>query len=153
MTVTVEPMRWWHVDAVHGLESALFPSDAWSREQFWSELAQATRSYVVAMDHGAVVGYAGVFCLPPDADIQTVGVDAGRQGRGIARLMLESLLADVDAAGATHTMLEVRAGNDAALALYGRLGFAEISRRPRYYSDGVDAVIMRRTRPSGAGAA
>jgi len=153
MSITVQPLRWWHIDAVHDLEASLFPADAWSREQFWSELAQPTRSYVVAMDGDVVAGYAGVFCLPPDADIQTVGVDAERQGRGIARRMLDTLLADVDAAGATHTMLEVRAGNDAALALYHRLGFVEISRRPRYYSDGVDAIIMRRSRPEGVGAA
>lgn len=153
MSVALQPMRWWHVEAVHTLETSLFPADAWSREQFWSELAQPTRSYVVAMDDGAVVGYAGTFCLTPDADIQTVGVAAEHQGRGIARQMLDSLLAHVDSAGATHTMLEVRAGNDAALALYHRLGFVEISRRPRYYSDGADAIIMRRARPEGVGAA
>lgn len=153
MSISVEPMRWWHVEAVHALEVALFPSDAWSIEQFWSELAQPTRSYVVALEDEAVVGYAGTFCLPPDADIQTVGVDPTRQGRGVARLMLDVLLADVDAMGATHTMLEVRDGNAPALALYGRLGFSEISRRPRYYADGVDAVIMRRARPEDAGAA
>lgn len=153
MSVSVEPMRWWHVEAVHALEAVLFPADAWSVEQFWSELAQPTRSYVVALEGEAVVGYAGVFCLPPDADIQTVGVDPSQQGRGVARQMLDVLLADIDAEGATHTMLEVRDGNAAALALYGRLGFTEISRRPRYYADGVDAVIMRRARPEGAGAA
>lgn len=153
MSISVEPMRWWHVEAVHAWEAVLFPSDAWSIEQFWSELAQPTRSYVVALEDEAVVGYAGTFCLPPDADIQTVGVDPTRQGRGVARLMLDVLLADVDGKGATHTMLEVRDGNAAALALYGRLGFTEISRRPRYYADGVDAIIMRRARPEGVGAA
>lgn len=153
MSIGVEPMRWWHVDQVQALEAELFPSDAWSVEQFWSELAQPTRAYVVATDGEDVVGYAGVFCLPPDADIQTVGVDARAQGRGVARRMLEQLLAGVDAQGATHTLLEVRAGNDPAIALYDRLGFVEISRRPRYYADGVDAIVMRRPRPSGVGVA
>lgn len=149
MSLVIEPMRWWHVDQVHALEAELFPSDAWSVEQFWSELAQPSRAYVVAMDGDEVLGYAGVFCLPPDADIQTVGVAVRAQGRGIARRMLDDLLGGVDAKGATHTLLEVRAGNDAAIALYHRLGFVEISRRPRYYADGVDAIVMRRSRPSG----
>lgn len=144
-------MRWWHVDDVHALEQQLFVADAWSLEQFWSELAQPSRRYVVACDDARVIGYAGTSCLPPDADIQTVAVADDQRGQGVARAMLEHLLADVDARGATHTMLEVREGNDAAIALYARLGFVEISRRPRYYADGADAVIMRRPRPAGGG--
>ena len=67
----VELMRWWHLDDVHALERDLFATDAWSLEQFWSELAQPSRRYVVALVDGRVVGYAGTSCLPPDADIQT----------------------------------------------------------------------------------
>lgn len=145
--ITVEPMRWWHIPRVHELELQLFPHDAWSVEQFWSELSQPTRRYVVALEGDRVIGYAGTFCLPPDADIQTVGVDPSSQGRGVARRMLDELLAAIDAEGATHTMLEVRDDNAAALTLYEHLGFVPISRRPRYYSDGVDAIIMRRPRP------
>jgi ribosomal-protein-alanine N-acetyltransferase len=147
MTVTVEPMRWWHVPAVHDLEAGLFPDDAWSVEQFWHELAQPTRRYLVARDGASIVGYAGLFVLAPDADIQTVAVSPDQQGRGIARQLLEGLLVPAEAAGVTHTMLEVRAGNDSALALYSRLGFERLSVRSRYYPDGTDAIIMRRARP------
>ena len=49
------------------------------------------------------------------------------------------------AAGAQHLLLEVRADNAAALALYGAAGFAQISRRRRYYQpDDVDALILRK---------
>jgi [ribosomal protein S18]-alanine N-acetyltransferase len=45
--------------------------------------------------------------------------------------------------------LEVEEGNTAALALYARQGFTEVSRRAAYYrkSDGsaANAIIMRRT--------
>jgi ribosomal protein S18 acetylase RimI-like enzyme len=43
--------------------------------------------------------------------------------------------------------LEVRADNAGALALYHAHGFLEAGRRPRYYADGADAVLM--TRPPG----
>jgi len=43
-------------------------------------------------------------------------------------------------------MLEVRADNAAAIALYERLRFRAISTRPRYYPDGTDALVMRRAR-------
>jgi ribosomal-protein-alanine N-acetyltransferase len=38
--------------------------------------------------------------------------------------------------------LEVRPSNTAALGLYGKFGFHIEGRRPRYYSDGEDALIM-----------
>jgi ribosomal-protein-alanine N-acetyltransferase len=137
-------MRWWHVEEVAGIERDLFPDDAWSMEQFWQELAQPTRHYVVASDGGQVVGYAGAFVLPPDSDVQTIAVRADRQGSGVASALLANLVDEARAAGCTHLMLEVRADNAPALALYARFGFAQISLRPRYYPDGGDALILRR---------
>lgn len=150
--MTIERMRWWDIDAVHAVETAVFPDDAWSREQFWQELAQPTRHYVVARAEGEVEGYAGVLVMAPDADIQTIAVRADRQGRGVARALMDAVLSHIDASGATHTMLEVRADNEPALALYRRRGFVPISERRRYYPDGTDAVIMRRARGEGSDA-
>jgi ribosomal-protein-alanine N-acetyltransferase len=45
--------------------------------------------------------------------------------------------------GCRTIMLEVRAGNEPALALYARHGFTPLSRRRRYYPDGEDALILR----------
>jgi ribosomal protein S18 acetylase RimI-like enzyme len=39
-------------------------------------------------------------------------------------------------------LLEVSSENSAALAFYERSGFTEIDRRPRYYRDGSDAIVM-----------
>lgn len=139
----VEPMRWWHVDDVARIEGEAFPGDPWSVEQFWQELAQPTRRYVVCRDGGAVIGYAGAHLLPPDGDIQTLAVSPSHRGHGIATAMLDRLLADARAAGCTHTILEVRGDNAAAIALYEGRGFARISERRAYYPDGGDAVIMR----------
>jgi len=141
---TIEPMRWWHVNAVATLERGLFPDDAWSAEQFWQELAQPTRDYLVAVDpRGDVSGYAGAFVLPPDSDVQTIAVSATAQGTGLGGRLLDALMARARRAGCTHMLLEVRRDNGAAVALYDRCGFAMISTRPRYYPDGTDALIMR----------
>lgn len=144
MSAVLAPMRWWSLPQVHAIEIDTFPTDAWSLEQFWQELAQSTRTYLVAIEDDEVVGYAGMFVMPPDADVQTVAVRADRQGRGIARQLLVSLLDDVERRGATHTLLEVRADNAGALSLYESLGFVGISERRRYYPDGGDALILRR---------
>lgn len=46
--------------------------------------------------------------------------------------------------GDDMAVLEVRASNCAALALYSSLGFAEAGRRRGYYSDGEDALLLHK---------
>ncbi len=150
MTARCVPLRWWDVPAAQALEQRLFPHDAWTVEQFWSELAQPNRRYVAIVQEREVLAYAGLSRVGSDADVQTVAVDSEHQGRGLAREMLHELLSQADQTGVTHTFLEVREDNSAARGLYARLGFQDISRRQRYYPDGADAIIMRRPRPEVA---
>ncbi len=141
--VTLRAMRWWDVPVVHALEARLFDPDQWSPEVFWSELA-AGRSYVVAELDGRVVGYAGLAVAGSDADVQTVAVSPDAQGRGLGRLLLDALVAEAARHGATSVLLEVRADNPAAIALYERTGFERIAVRRRYYQPGdIDAHVMR----------
>ena len=137
-------MRWWHVAAIAELESALFPDDPWSVEQFWQELAQDTRSYVVALGEDGVIGYAGAFLMPPDSDLQTLAVAPDHQGHGVAGALLTTLIESATESGSTQMLLEVREDNARAIALYERKDFTRISQRPRYYADGAAAIIMRR---------
>ena len=142
-SVTLRLMRWPDIEAVHAIEAAVFTVDAWSAEQFWGELAQPTRSYVVAEDAGVIVGYAGAYLLPPDADVQTIAVSDAAQGRGVGRLLLEELIAIAVRHECSQLLLEVRSDNVSALGMYERFGFESISKRRDYYASGVDALIMR----------
>lgn len=143
-SVQIRPMRWWDIPAVATLEQALFPTDAWSEEQFWSELALDTRVYLAAERAGQVIGYAGAFVLAPDSDLQTIAVDPSVQGAGTGRKLLTELMSLVSERGAESMMLEVRADNSPAITMYERMGFERISTRARYYADGTDAQIWRR---------
>jgi ribosomal-protein-alanine N-acetyltransferase len=57
---------------------------------------------------------------------------------------MRAAMADARAAGAAAMFLEVAESNAAARALYGGLGFAPVGRRPRYYENGEDALVLRR---------
>jgi ribosomal protein S18 acetylase RimI-like enzyme len=44
--------------------------------------------------------------------------------------------------GVRTLSLEVRASNEGAQAFYRKLNFVAVYRRPNYYPDGEDAVVM-----------
>ena len=149
--VDVRPMRWPDIEPVHRLESELFTVDPWSIEQFWSELAQESRAYAVAVDGERIIGYAGAFLLAPDSDVQTIAVSPRDQGRGVGAILLTWLIEQAVAQGCRQMLLEVRSDNVPAIAMYERFGFERISVRRDYYERGVDAVIMRLRPITGSG--
>ncbi len=146
-TPTLRDVHWSDIPALAALERELFAHDAWSEPAWWAELAgRPRRDYVVLADADGVLGYAGLDHGGEVADVMTVAVAPGAQGRGLGRLLLAELEHRAQARGAGHVILEVRADNTAALALYERSGFAVLSTRRRYYQPGdVDAIVMRKS--------
>ena len=144
--VTLERFRWWHIDDVLPLERVLFQPEPWTAHHFWSELGQtATRHYVVAVDDGPVVGYAGLCDYPDEAFVQTMAVASAYQRQGVGARLLEELLAEAARRRQSTVLLEVRADNVPAQRLYERYGFARTGVRRGYYPGGVDAWVMTRT--------
>jgi len=151
--VRLHPLQWWHISACAAIDEQVFPDSAWSEETFWSELARVpdSRYYLVAIrdseregDDGVVVGYAGLACVPPDADVQTIALAPEAQGMGLGSVLLGELIAESRRRGCTSLILEVAADNSTAIALYEKSGFELLSRRRDYYAPGRDALIMRR---------
>ena len=136
--MTIRPATVDDVEAVTALEAAIFGSDAWSAGSVGEELTGERRTAVVACDPD-VVGYAVTALVGDTTDLQRVAVAPDHRRRGLAPALLAVVLADEG-----RVLLEVRARNEDALAFYATEGFAEIDRRPAYYRDGSDAVVMER---------
>jgi [ribosomal protein S18]-alanine N-acetyltransferase len=155
MTVTLVPLRWWHIGELLPLEAKLFPEEQWTETMFWSELAQDSRHYLVAeqvdeQGRTEVVGYAGLCAYVGEAYIQTIGVVPQAQGTGIGGRLLTALLEESVRRGEDVVTLEVRADNPKAQAVYERYGFLPVGIRRRYYQpSGVDAIVMQLTDVSG----
>ena len=151
MTAELREMRWWDIDPVLELEKDLFPEDAWSRGMFWSELAhargsEATRRYVVAVEGGQLVGYAGLAASGDLGDVQTIAVRRDQWSTGLGSRLLTELLRAATAFECAEVMLECRVDNVRAQKLYERFGFEPIGFRRGYYQPGnVDALVMRLT--------
>lgn len=158
MTMRVRPAALEDLQAMLRIEQQVFGRDTWTAAQMTDELTRDSRWYAVAERIGAgqedgqpgVVGYVGLFLSRPDADVQTIAVDAADQGRGIGRILMEAAVHHAWRVGCTRMFLEVRADNEAALALYARVGFVRLGRRARYYADRVDAITMRLRRSEPA---
>jgi len=111
-----------------------------------AELASPHTVYLVAESADEVVAYAGLSAAlrAEQADLQTIAVDSTHRRLGVGTVLVQHLLALARERGAREMMLEVRADNPGAEALYERHGFARIAVRPRYYQpDDVDAIVMR----------
>lgn len=139
------------IPVLTALEAALFGDDAWSDASVRGELGGPGRHAVVAVEGVEVVGYAVTMRGGDLADLQRIAVHRDHQRKGIARALLEEVLRQAHGDGADRVLLEVSAVNAAALAFYAAAGFVEIDRRRRYYRDGSDAVVMRRSLQRAAG--
>lgn len=154
MHVTYDDLTVDDLDALLVLEARCFETP-WTGEMYASEFARPREDVVLlaARDAGAngrLVGAAIAARIGDCWHVMNVLVDPIARGRGIAARLVTDLLARTEqtsgGAGEGWT-LEVRDGNEAAIALYERHGFTAVGTRPGYYEDtGDDAIVMwRRT--------
>lgn len=145
----VREARWTDVPALAALELELFPDAAWSEETWWAELAgRPRRDYVVIDDAEGLVAYAGLDHGGDVADLMTVGVAPRGRGLRLGQRLLDELERRAGARDTASLLLEVRADNTAARALYEDSGYEVLSTRHRYYQPGdVDALVMRKLLP------
>jgi ribosomal-protein-alanine N-acetyltransferase len=118
--------------------------EPWTRGMLLDELGQPeTRYYLAAVEGGRLIGYAGVMIVLGEAHVNTIGVSAEVEGRGVATDLLRAVLVEARRRGATRATLEVAVSNERARALYQRFGFAPVGVRRRYYERrGEDALVM-----------
>lgn len=140
--IVYKPLDAAHAAAVAALEAQVMGSDAWNEHLVADELPRPDRVWWAAYDGEQLLGYAGGWVVDGQVQILKVGVDPAQRRRGIARELLARVAADARDLGAATCSLEVRAGNAGAQAFYGALGFHALGTRPRYYSDGEDALIL-----------
>ena len=142
--IEINNMQSIHVSQVAALEKLCF-SDPWSENSVASELNNPLSLWLVALDGDAVAGYVGSQSVMGWADMMNIAVDPDYRRQGVAQELVERLVAALMANEVTCLTLEVRASNDAAIALYEKLGFAQIGRRPNYYRNPrEDALILRK---------
>ena len=130
-----------HISQVAELEKELF-SAPWDENSLRSELDNPLSLWLVALCGDRVAGYVGSQTVLQEADMMNIAVSQSHRRRGIARMLVEELIRQLDAYQLT---LEVRASNAPAIALYESLGFTQVGLRKNYYhKPKEDALILRK---------
>ena len=133
-----------HVASIAELEKLCF-SDPWSEVSIASELTSRLSYWLVALEGEQVVGYIGSQSVLGQSDMMNVAVHPDHRRKGIAEALILTLSRDLQARGNQCLTLEVRVSNVSAIALYEKLNFETVGRRPNYYRHPKeDALIMRK---------
>jgi ribosomal-protein-alanine N-acetyltransferase len=134
------------VNALLKLERQAATAAHWSRPQYEAIFRPdfPSRLCLVA-EYGQLQGFLVAQTAGPEWELENIVVAPAVRRRGVATQLVRELLAQARQRNAEAVLLEVRASNAAARALYQSSGFEEKGLRPRYYSHPQeDAIIYRR---------
>lgn len=139
----IEPIGREHLSDVAELEKLCF-AQPWSESALGLLLTDAATGFVCLLD-GRAVAYGGMLLAPDEGQITNIAVHPDHRRLGLGARLMERLEGAARSRGLLQIALEVRASNEAAIALYERTGYAVAGRRPNFYtSPREDALVMIR---------
>jgi ribosomal-protein-alanine N-acetyltransferase len=118
----------------------------WSHGNFVDSLAAGYPAEVLRGPRAELLGYWAAMPGVDELHLLNITVAPLWQGRGLAVVMLDRIVAECRRRGLTQLWLEVRVSNDRAREVYRRYGFAEVGKRRAYYpvveGPREDAILM-----------
>ena len=140
--IQITKMQSTHLDEAIAIEARCF-ADPWSREMIASEIEHPGGAYFAACHGKTLVGYAGMMQILDEGHIHNVAVTPAYRKKGIGRALIQAMIKHARENEINCLLLEVRAGNEAAISLYQGLGFKNLATRPNYYRNPCeDARVM-----------
>jgi len=148
---SLEPLAGKDADAVALIHHEDFVRP-WSGGEFADLLSQNTVFGYAAREVGRgkapPVGFVLARLVAGEGEILTVAVARTHRRQGLGWRLMDAVLRELHGQRADALFLEVDEMNVAAIALYRRLGFIQVGKRPGYYKTGdagtSSALVMRR---------
>jgi len=135
------------IDSIVDIEKRSFPHP-WSRSSFLEELHR-TDSHNYGIMSGShqeetpLIAYICYRIIQDEMHLLKIAVAPHCRSRGVASFLLRRRLRAEENRGIAASILEVRPSNLSAIALYDRLGYQTVGKRPNYYADTrEDALVM-----------
>jgi len=136
------------LSALRALAAAVAEAPHWTDAQWAASIGDGDGDKVVllAEEHGRVVGFLAASLVHDVVSFDSIVVAERARRQGIGRLLLAALRRYAAERGGALIELEVRESNARARGFYAALGFREVGRRRRYYSDPQeDAILLTAT--------
>ena len=135
------------IQTVANIESLVQLQDNWTEQTLAEMLEQDSIELLIIYQNKKVLGYCLYQALFEQAEILRIGTHLDYQRQGIASKLFVALNKELEDNKVESLLLEVRADNLPAIALYERQGFSVIHQRKGYYSQpnqpAIDALIMQ----------
>ena len=141
MDIEIEKMTKEHLEQIKDILQSEF-DEFWNADVLEKELENPLSTYIVAINEGQVVGYAGLWEPCDEGHVTNIVTKLDKRGNKIATKMLEELINMAREKHLRCVTLEVNVHNDIAISLYQKYNFVEVGRRPKYYNNIDDAIIM-----------
>ncbi|NNF24543.1 MAG: GNAT family N-acetyltransferase [Rhodobacteraceae bacterium] len=131
-------------EALEALYFRAFPTHRlWSAAEF-EKLLASPGAILVGDARSAALGRVAA----DEAEILTLATDPQHRRKGLARARLAAFETEAADRGAATAFLEVAESNASARALYAAAGYAEVGRRPGYYTEpggaATAALVLRK---------
>jgi len=128
------------LNEIYNIEKKVF-NDYWSLDLIKSEIIEKKYSRVTVLElKKKIIGYIFQRKIYDENHIINLAIDIPYQHKGYGKFLLMKIL-EKDS-NDTNVFLEVKEANLPAVKLYIDLGFEEVDRKERYYSDGSNAIFM-----------
>lgn len=129
-------------DALWRIDQECFPPGiAYSRAELKSYMRHRSSFTLVAEDEGKIGGFLVGFNAA-SGHIITIDVIASARRSGVGSLLLRGAENRLRKSGSKTVDLETAVDNAPAIAFYKRHGYNVVRTWPRYYSNGVDALVL-----------
>lgn len=142
--IRIRQAKLYDVPAMARIERESF-EDYWSPDELTKDVTCSDGSIYVAVAEsgGEKAGYADMRIVAGEAQIYNIAIAPEFRRQGIGEALLRHMVDKSEELGLDVITLEVRSGNEAAMALYEKMGFKAVGSRKGYYAKGKeDAVLM-----------
>lgn len=129
--MTLQPLTQAWLKQARALEQQCF-EDAWS-ESLWQLYLPHACSYRLCDDHSRLLGFTLCQRVLDEVELLRIAVVPDCRQQGFGRLLLQQTLDNLSAQGVKRILLEVRASNAAAIALYQCCDLQRDAIRKDYY--------------------
>lgn len=132
------------IDKILNLEKLSDDGMAWSETALKQSFANESFECFLLFVNGDCLGYVSIMNLVDEYEILRITVHPNARRQGVAKNLLNFLFEKAKKEDVKSLVLEVDEFNFSAQLLYEQMEFDVVGKRPKYYHDGKDGLIMRK---------